>query len=92
MSAFWQAGYSVVEITVDQLHRFAGNMLQLRTRHGELIWVMSTQAHDALTPHQKKGLTADGSKILHSPLDTIELVGGGSARCMLAEIFPPALR
>jgi hypothetical protein len=89
MSSLWANGYNVVEITKDQLHQFAGNMLQLQADGGP-IWVMSEQAHRCLTPHQRSGLLSDGSRIIHVPLDTIELVGGGSARCMLAEIFHPS--
>jgi hypothetical protein len=88
LSSLWGSGYRVVEITEDQLHRFAGNVLQLRTRDGRMVWAMSSQAFHAFSPHQKHELTSDGSRIVHSPLDTIELVGGGSARCMMAEIFP----
>jgi len=92
MSSLWNTGHEVIEISTAQLNRFAGNMLQLKTRHGERLWVMSTKAAQSLTPHQHNRLTSNGSTILHSSLDTIELVGGGSARCMLAEIFHPSLR
>jgi hypothetical protein len=90
LSSLWSKGYQVVEISEAQLHQFAGNMLQLKSRQGHRLWVMSTNAAQALTPHQRNVLTRDGSKIVHSVLDTIELVGGGSARCMLAEIFYPS--
>jgi hypothetical protein len=89
LSTLWGSGRQVVEITTSQLHRFAGNMLQLRCKSGALLWVMSSSAFESLTPHQRSILHADGSRLVHSPLDTIELVGGGSARCMLAEIFKP---
>jgi len=85
-------GHHVVEITASQVHQFAGNLLQLRNQRGEHFWVMSTQAHQSLTPLQRVALTSDGSHIFHSPLNTIEYVGGGSARCMLAEIFYPSLQ
>ena len=90
MSSLRRDGYEVMEITTGQLHKFAGNLLQLRGKDGDRIWAMSSQAFGALTARQRFILTADGSRIVHSPLDTVELVGGGSARCMLAEIFPPS--
>ena len=92
MSSLWRTGLEVLEITDGQLRRFAGNMLQLRNKQAAPLWVMSTQAFESLTPRQRVLLLADGSRIVHSPLDTIELVGGGSARCMLAEIFHPSLK
>ena len=91
LSALWGSGRQVVEITTGQMRRFAGNMIQLRSKSGALLWVMSSSAFDSLTPHQRSILRADGSRLVHSPLDTIELVGGGSARCMLAEIFRPEI-
>ncbi len=81
-----KSGRRVIEITTAQLLQFAGNMLQLHTKDAQLLWVMSSSAFNCLTPPQRSLLSAD-SKLIHSPLGTIELVGGGSARCMLAEIF-----
>jgi hypothetical protein len=60
-------------------------MLQVHNRAGERLLVMSTQAYDSLTPDQIAQLTAF-NRILHSPLHNIETNGGGSARCMMAEI------
>lgn len=77
----------VVDISEEQLDNFAGNMLQLRTPRGRL-WVMSQRAHACLTSDQLRVLTRDAS-VLTAPLDVIECHGGGSARCMLAEIFAP---
>lgn len=78
-------GKSLLPITLSQMNRFAGNMLQICNRAGELLLVMSSQAFHSLNPDQIQELTAF-NRILHSPLDTIETNGGGSARCMLAEI------
>jgi hypothetical protein len=89
LSSLWASAREVVEITVEQLHRFAGNMLQLMTTRGNPVWIMSSNAFTCLTPRQRMALQANGATIVHSPLDTIELVGGGSARCMIAEIFRP---
>ena len=76
----------IIEITLEQLNRFAGNMLQLKNHDGELLLVMSTQAYRSLDKAQIKKLQSY-NRIVHSPLDTIEECGGGSARCMMAEIF-----
>lgn len=76
----------VVEISEAQMDEFAGNMLQVRNDAGEKYWVMSSRAHQALLPGQVRILEQD-STLIHAPLDVIERYGGGSARCMLAEIF-----
>jgi hypothetical protein len=78
----------VGEITESQMDEFAGNMLHLRNNKGEKFWVMSSRAYNALTPEQISALQHNSS-LLHVPLDVIERYGGGSARCMLAEIFAP---
>lgn len=76
---------TVVPITLDQMNRFAGNMLQVHNDKGEKLLVMSEQAYSSLTPEQITQLEGF-NRILHAPLTTIETNGGGSARCMLAEI------
>jgi hypothetical protein len=78
-------GKTLIPITLSQMNHFAGNMLQVHNRQGERLLVMSSQAFDSLTPEQIDKLAAF-NRILHSPLHTIETNGGGSARCMLAEI------
>ena len=84
-----RSGKEVIEISSDQLHQFAGNILQVISSKGTKHWIMSTRAFEALDEPQKRMLRRDGSQIVHSPLSTIELLGGGSARCMIAEIHPP---
>lgn len=81
-------GKEVIPITMEQLHSFAGNMLQVENEDGENILVMSSRAHGSLTPEQL-GRLKKHNTILHHPLETIESHGGGSARCMIAEIFLP---
>ena len=81
-------GKEVIEISEAQMHAFAGNMLQVTNVEGERLLVMSTSAHNSLTPQQIKRLQKT-SRIVSSPLDTIETCGGGSARCMMAEVFLP---
>lgn len=76
----------IVEISEAQMDEFAGNMLQLRNEEGQKFWVMSSRAFHSLRPDQITVLEHD-SVILHAPLEVIERYGGGSARCMLAEIF-----
>lgn len=80
---------NIVEITPEQMDNYAGNMLQLRNSTGKHFWVMSSRAYHSLHPDQIAVLSAD-AEILHAPLDTIEKYGGGSARCMIAEVFTPA--
>jgi len=88
LETFKTTGKQVVDITPDQMNRFAGNMLQVRNTAGETILVMSEQAHQSLTPAQIAELEKH-TKLLYSPITTIETYGGGSARCMMAEIFLP---
>jgi hypothetical protein len=82
------SGRAVVNISFDQLDAFAANALEVRNRSGKSFLVMSQGALDCLDEAQRCILEAD-NEVLASPLDTIESVGGGSARCMLAEIFLP---
>ena len=76
----------IIEVTFDQMYRFAGNMLQLKDRNGNLVLVMSEQGYRSLTTQQVKEISSV-SKILYSNIEHIERFGGGSARCMIAEIF-----
>ncbi len=79
----------LIEISYSQMNHFAGNMLQVKNTKGEKIVVMSSQAYKALTTEQVKVIESY-NRIIHSDLTTIETNGGGSARCMMAEIFLPA--
>ncbi|WP_222931552.1 citrulline utilization hydrolase CtlX [Xanthovirga aplysinae] len=78
----------VIFISEEQKHQFAGNMLQVANENGEKFLVMSGAAYKSLTPDQIKEIESF-CPILHSSLDTIEACGGGSARCMMAEVFLP---
>jgi len=83
-----QDGKVIIEISELQMHQFAGNMLQVKGENDQLYLVMSEAARQSLTPKQ----VADIERfcpILSSSLDTIETCGGGSARCMMAEVFLP---
>lgn len=81
-------GHELVIISIDQMKKFAGNMLSVKNKNGELITVMSQTAFDCLTEQQLEVILRH-SKILPVPIPTIETVGGGSVRCMMAEIFLP---
>ncbi len=78
----------IIEITEDQMANFAGNMLQVRGKDEKRILVMSQSAHDSLTSLQISKISMH-CEILSCPLETIETCGGGSARCMMAEVFLP---
>ena len=80
------SGKEVIRITEDQVNRFAGNMLQVENKDGDKYLIMSTSAYQVLRPKQIE-LIEKHCPIIHSSLDTIESCGGGSARCMMAEIF-----
>lgn len=86
VSRLTSAGKIIVDISLDQVVRFAGNMLEVKSRNGQPIMVMSASARNALTAVQET-IISTYNTILSAPLSTIETNGGGSARCMLAEIF-----
>ena len=77
----------IISITPDQMCQYAGNMLQVQGKDSTYL-VMSDAAYNALTPQQIQTIEKY-TQILHSNLETIETCGGGSARCMLAEVFNP---
>ncbi|HMS29752.1 MAG TPA: arginine deiminase-related protein [Saprospiraceae bacterium] len=83
-----KSGKAVVEISLQQMRRFAGNMLQLRTANGDPVLVMSQTAKESLSPEQYLFLH-EKTRILEINIPVIEQVGGGSVRCMMAEIFLP---
>jgi hypothetical protein len=78
----------IILITESQVNTFAGNMLEVRGKEDKRYLIMSAAAHQSLTPKQLAQLEKHAT-ILSSSLDTIEACGGGSARCMMAEIFLP---
>ena len=79
-------GKEIVEISYDQMEAFAGNMLQVRNDTGQTFLVMSKTAHDSLNEDQIARLSAK-TQILPIDISTIEYYGGGSVRCMMAEVF-----
>ena len=78
----------IIEISEDQMQQFAGNMLQVQNQAGEKFLVMSESAYRSLTAQQISAIEKY-CEIIYSDLNTIETNGGGSARCMLAEVFLP---
>lgn len=83
-----QDGKEIIYITEDQVNNFAGNMLEVKGSDDRPFIVMSQAAKLSLRPEQIAALEKHGT-ILASSLDTIEACGGGSARCMMAEVFLP---
>lgn len=81
-------GKDVILITEAQVEQFAGNMLEVTDKNDQSITVMSKSAFDSLTKAQVASIEKY-SRILSSELNTIEILGGGSARCMMAEVFLP---
>lgn len=81
-------GKEIIEISEAQLHNYAGNMLQVQGANGKKYLVMSEAARKSLLPAQISAIEKH-CEILSSDLTTIETCGGGSARCMLAEVFLP---
>jgi len=83
-----KSGKEVILISEEQVNNFAGNMLELVGANQQKLLVMSAAAHQSLTADQLAKLEKH-AQIVSSSLDTIEACGGGSARCMMAEIFLP---
>ncbi len=81
-----KGGRTLIEINFNQMNHFAANVLQLQSKSEKQLLAMSSQAYEAYTPEQLHEIEKK-VKIVHSPLTTIETLGGGSARCMIAEIF-----
>lgn len=88
ISLFANTHKEILVISQQQLNEFAGNMLELQNKAGQRLLVMSARAHASLTAEQIKILEKH-CKIVSADLDMIESIGGGSARCMLAEVHLP---
>jgi hypothetical protein len=86
LESFLQTNKKVITISQDQLNHFAGNMLQVFDMNEKPHLIMSEQAHTSLQPAQVKSLEKY-NPILPISIPTIEALGGGSARCMMAEIY-----
>lgn len=88
ISSFEETGKQLIEINFDQMSQFAGNMLLLKNHQGVPLLVCSKTAFNSLSKSQINRLE-QSAEIVAIPLDIIETVGGGSARCMIAENFLP---
>ena len=88
LESFRNQSKEIILIYDYQLNDFAGNILQVKNKNNLFFLVMSTRAFQSLNTQQKVQLEKYGT-LLHSDLTTIEMLGGGSARCMIAEIFLP---
>ena len=88
VKALEESNKTIIEISLDQMEQFAGNMLQVKSKLGEKYLVMSQAAFDSLKIKQIDTIQ-NHSKIISIPIPTIEKYGGGSVRCMMAEIYKP---
>ena len=85
------SGHEVIELSLDQLEAFAGNMLELRSASGQRLIAMSTRARESLTDKQMAKIE-DAATVVSADIHNIEDSAGGSVRCMLAEIHLPIAR
>lgn len=84
-----RTGRTVVDLTLEQMAAFAGNMLELGSSLTGSVVAMSERARGALTAAQQETLESSAGPIVAAPIPTIEKLGGGSVRCMLAEVHLP---
>ncbi|HKU17143.1 MAG TPA: arginine deiminase-related protein [Steroidobacteraceae bacterium] len=86
LDALRTTGHTLVDLSMEQLGAFAGNMLELRSARSGHVVAMSSRALDSLSPQQRGLIEQHAGPIVAAPIPTIETLGGGSVRCMLAEI------
>lgn len=87
-AAIAAGGRTIIHVTVDQMEQFACNALELKARDGQPLIALSAAALASLTPDQRQQLEGF-AKLVEVPIPTIEQVGGGSVRCMIAEVHLP---
>jgi len=90
LASLKSSGREIVSITADQVNGFAGNVLEVLGGDNTPLIAMSSAAYEAFTEEQRIVLSAH-APIVHAPIPTIERLGGGSVRCMLAEVFLPQI-
>jgi len=83
-------GKEIIAISFDQMNHFAGNLLEVKNQAGETLIVMSATAYNAFN-EQQKALLSNYGKLIYADINTIETIGGGSARCMMAEVHLPVV-
>jgi hypothetical protein len=84
-----ESGRTLIPLSFAQLRRFGCNLLELRNGKGEAVIALSAKALDTLQPEQVRALETLGGELVAAPIPTIEAVGGGSVRCMIAEVHLP---
>ena len=89
LDALRSTSHAIVDLTLEQMAGFAGNLLELQSASSGTVVAMSSRALDVLTPQQRATLEEHGGPLVAAPIPTIETLGGGSVRCMLAEIHLP---
>ncbi len=90
VASFYQTQKSIFDISFEQMNQFAGNMLEVFNDRGDSLLIMSASAYSSLTDRQIATLQ-QFSRIVYAPIPTIERNGGGSVRCMMAEVGLPVL-
>ena len=85
---FQNDGKEIIDISLEQMKNFSGNVLQVKSQNGEHLMVMSSRAFASFNSEQIHQIKKH-CKIVHSPIPIIEQYGGGGVRCMIAEIFLP---
>jgi hypothetical protein len=91
VSSLSNTGHQIIDITFEQMSNFAGNMLAIKNNNNKTILALSQSAFYSLTKNQKEEIEKH-CELVPLSIKTIETIGGGSARCMIAEIFLPVLR
>jgi len=90
VQSFFETGKDIFDISFEQMNQFAGNMMEVFNPNGESLLIMSSSAYNSLSDRQIAALQ-QFSRIIHANIPTIEQNGGGSVRCMLAEVDLPLL-
>ena len=83
-------GHQIIDITFEQMSNFAGNMLAIKTNDNKNILALSQSSFYCLTANQKEEIKKY-AELVPLAIKTIETIGGGSARCMIAELFLPVV-
>ncbi|MBG07450.1 MAG: amidinotransferase [Halobacteriovoraceae bacterium] len=82
-----ESSKDLIIISKEQMYSFCANIIEVKNSFDEPFLILSTRAYKSFTDFQLKSLSNHVNKFVHTPLDTIEDLGGGSARCLLAELF-----
>jgi hypothetical protein len=90
IASFKETNKEIIEISFEQMSHFAGNLLEVKNKNGEILIVLSQTAYNAFNEQQKITLSKYG-KLIYADINTIEYIGGGSARCMMAEVHLPLI-